>query len=242
MKTQLWFLFFFASSFLCFSKKEKTASFYFVPPEGDQGFYYSWTLNGKTVDEHNRCSLPIHYPNADTIILTRGNYTRTIITSLKNRHVYELSEGSWQNDVSIRDMTERMRHSPQQQANTYPLRVVFHFHNNLQDTLLAGSFGMTRRNHTHGKIAEGNKLLEIEESEWADEPGHPYDICIGTGSVRTEANTYSDSRFLKFDVNEKDVFVFDETLLAFEYKFFDKTTLIIDYDCKNRTYKFALKH
>lgn len=215
------------------------ASFYFVRPEGDQGFYYSWTLNGKALDEHSRCSLPIHYPDADTLVLTRGNHKRRIITSLKNRHVYELNEGGLQNDVSIRDMTERMRHSLQQQANTYPLNVIFRFHNVLQDTL-AASFGMTRRNLTHGKMAEGNTLLEIEESEWQHEPGHPYHICIGTGSLRTEASTYSDSRFLKFDVNEKDVFVFDEIVLAFEYKFFDTQTLVIDYDWRSKSHRLHL--
>lgn len=154
--------------------------------------------------------------------------------------MYELNEGGFQNDVSIRDMTERMRHSPQPQANTYPLNVIFRFHNVLQDTPLAASFGMTRRNLTHGKMAEGNTPLEIEESEWQDEPGHPYHICIGTGSVRTEASTYSDSRFLKFDVNEKDVFVFDEIVLTFEYKFFDKQTLVVDYDCRSKSHRLHL--
>lgn len=241
MRTQLWFIFFLTAHLLCFSKKGKSASFYFVPPGPEDTFYYSWTINGKAVDEKNRCSIPIHFPDADTIMLSHGKYTRTIITFFKHNHVYELNEGGWKNDVSIRDITERMRHSHKQEAGTGSLTVIFRFNNPFRDTLIAGSFGTNRWNFTHGKVNEKDNIITIEETEWKDEPGYPYNICIGTGTVRRSENTYFDSRFLNFDYDEDHVFVFGKKLLAFEFKFFDKKVLIVDYDCKNNRYSLKLK-
>ncbi len=238
MRSAVWFILFLACQLSCFSKKEKTAMFYVFPGTSAEA-HYTWSINGKTVNDSLRCVLPVHYPDFDTITLSCEHQKRLIITSLKKGHIYELD----QDGGTIRDITEKMRKKRNKLSTEKDtLKVVFRYKNLPKDTMMAGSFGWIRQNFTHGKVFGENGTVLLEETELVQSAGHSYDIRIGYGSVRREVDTYNDSRFLNFNYDEEQVFVFDEELFAFEYQFFDKKTLYVDYDGKNRNYKLTLKH
>jgi hypothetical protein len=224
-----------------FAKKQQYASFYVVPAADHETRYYYWSINGKAIDETSRCTLPIHYPDFDTLIIAHGDEKRTIITRFEKKHIYELTNRDEENDFRVRDMTVLLysKHSSGSKPQAGIIKVIFNYGGLPTDTLLAG----TVVNSANGRVFKGSKTVAIEETIRNNTLNTCFNIRIGTGTVRREIDIYNEYRYLKFYCNydEDTVFIFDEELVSFEYNFFNPSTLVVNYDHKKHTVDLHLK-
>lgn len=249
-----------------FSKEIKVAFFHIKILADNLNTYtenYSWTINGKLIfADKDSVKVRINYPLLDTIVLTKKDEKRIILTRFENRHFYELTPFSNLNDIEVYDIENLKLYKSflstitQDNISEHDKlyirfdslraiketgKVIFKLKNYTKKYLIGGTFGEMSRNFTSGKILINNENVEISEPFTSGNSNFCFNINLGVGMILKKTDIYEDTRYINFDYDEERVFVFTENLFSIEYRFFKNETLIVTYNGETNLVSLKLK-
>lgn len=249
--------------------KLRTAAFYFteLPEEmlvsGEEG--YQWKINGVHLFEvKDTTRISIHYPAFDTVVLHNAKYnkTRVIITRFDPGHLYELRPLSYYYDIDMLDASEASNYKATLSQysindflwdeNLYGVydslaffketgTVKFRIKNQPKDSLFGAFFGDIKWGYGNGRILRKGNPTVVSDPLFLSTSGFCYYVKVGIGKEYAERDIYMEHEKLRFYTTNEKVFVFDQPLLEFEYRFFNQETLLVTYDARKRTTKLKLK-
>lgn len=262
MKHLFLFLFIFTCIY-CVAKPTKTAFFHFTFPQKLHSYEaYSVVINGKEIKpQQDTFAIEIHYPDIDTVILTYSDtkHTRFILTRFQPKLKYALIYHPIKNyDFEIFEigdydlykgyasylendpeeyMNETLQKKLSEAYSAEPGKLIFKLKNHKDSSIIGASYVSNGFNLAKGVIFKTNNPIQIGETDLYTF----VEINMGEGIILKEQDVYEDDRFLKFYIEDKKLFMFNDPVPPIKYIFHNRETLIVTYDCKTKLIHLKLR-
>jgi hypothetical protein len=251
-----------------YSKEKSFAIFYFnqqLDTSRACAAPWDWTINGTLLSDHKKeYYVNIHFPDFDTLLLSRqSGERRIIVTRFNPNHKYQLRPQGCCHDIDVFDEEKIKEYQNlflkvndtdysddvaiwKELDSLYQYNeignVKFKLINSTKTDSIAGTFGDIDRaiNMTSGNLLIDNKIIDSDSPFMYGESNFCFEIVLGRVKNIDLKLFDFESTDLYFYYDEGMVYQFIEQFTSFEYRFFNRETILITFDAKKKGLKLKI--